>query len=448
MLHICTAFLANAVNRGTYSNRCVLFGLLFFIGSSAVNAATPQKLLTLSDAIRFSLTQNPSLKVFSLRDAAIQGQLQTANLKPAYELGVATENFAGSGGFTGVSAAELTVSLSSTIEMGGKRAARAEMYSQSRSQLEAQRQVESLELLGEVTRRYIDVLAAQQRVVLANEAAELAKMTLRIVKKRATAGSTPDAEVKRAQAAEAQSQLTLSSERHQLNYLRVALATLWGETSASFSTVSGDLFNFGQDVDFEILYAKIEKNPAIEVFATQERLKDAEVRLAKTESIRDINWSVGVRRFQDTSDTAITAGFSMPLFSAKRNSGAVTAALASRNEVFIQREVALLKMHTQLFRAFSNRQQAIVSAQKLQSEIVPALEVALDETQQAYERGRYSYLDYVNARQELLRARQTLIESAAAALTYGADIEQLTAEPLSASHYPAPTTITYPNFKD
>ena len=447
MLQIWPAFIANAVKRDMYKNRHVLFGLLFFLGSSAVNAATSEKLLTLSEAIRFSLAENPSLKVFTLRDAAIQGQLQTANLKPAYELGVDGENFAGTGDFTGVSGIELTVSLSSTIEMGGKREARKGMYSQSRLHLEAQRQVESLELLGEVTRRYIDVLAAQQRVVLANEAAELAKMTLRIVKKRAKAGSTPDAEVKRAQAAFSQSQLTLSSEQHQLNYLKIALAALWGERSLSFAAVSGDLFNFGQDVDFEALYAKIKKNPAIEVFAAQERLKDAEVRLAKTESSSDINWSVGVRRFQDTSDTAITAGFSMPLFSSKRNSGAVTTALASRNEVFVQRDVALLKMHTQLFRAFSNRQQAIVSAQKLQSEIVPALEDALNETQEAYERGRYSYLDYVSARQELLRARQTLIESAAAALTYGADIEQLTAEPLSASQYPAPT-ISYSNFKD
>ncbi|MBB18098.1 MAG: RND transporter, partial [Rickettsiales bacterium] len=400
------------------------------------------KLLTLSDAIRFSLAENPSLKVFSLRDVALQGQLQTANLKPAYELGVATENFAGTGGFNGIGSAELTVSLSSTIEMGGKREARAGLYSQSRSHLQAQRQIESLELLGEVTRRYIEILAAQQRVILATQAAELAEMTLRVVKKRTKAGSTPEAEVKRAQAAEAQSQLALLSGQQQLRYLKVALAALWGETSPSFTSVSGDLFNFGQDVDFEVLYAKIEKNPAIQVFATQERLKDAEVRLAKTESTSDINWSVGVRQFQEMNDTAITAGFSMPLFSSKRNSGAVSAALASRNEVFVQKEVALLNMHTQLFRAFSNRQQAIISAQKLQNEIVPALEEALSETQQAYERGRYSYLEYVSARHELLIARQTLIESAAAALTYGADIEQLTAEPLPASQYPDPKRST------
>lgn len=442
MLQKYTVFIANTRKKCVYKNRRFLFSLLFFLASSVVNAATPEKLLTLSDAIRFSLAENPSLKVFSIRDVALQGQLQTANLKPAYELGVATENFAGTGGFNGVGSAELTVSLSSTIEMGGKREARAGLYSQSRSHLQAQRQIESLELLGEVTRRYIEILAAQQRVILATQAAELAEMTLRVVKKRTKAGSTPEAEVKRAQAAEAQSQLALLSGQQQLRYLKVALAALWGETSPSFTSVSGDLFNFGQDVDFEVLYAKIEKNPAIQVFATQERLKDAEVRLAKTESTSDINWSVGVRQFQEMNDTAITAGFSMPLFSSKRNSGAVSAALASRNEVYVEKEVALLNMHTQLFRAFSNRQQAIISAQKLQNEIVPALEEALSETQQAYERGRYSYLEYVSARHELLIARQTLIESAAAALTYGADIEQLTAEPLPASQYPDPKRST------
>lgn len=442
MLQKYTVFIANTRKKCVYKNRRFLFSLLFFLASSVVNAATPEKLLTLSDAIRFSLAENPSLKVFSIRDVALQGQLQTANLKPAYELGVATENFAGTGGFNGVGSAELTVSLSSTIEMGGKREARAGLYSQSRSHLQAQRQIESLELLGEVTRRYIEILAAQQRVILATQAAELAEMTLRVVKKRTKAGSTPEAEVKRAQAAEAQSQLALLSGQQQLRYLKVALAALWGETSPSFTSVSGDLFNFGQDVDFEVLYAKIEKNPAIQVFATQERLKDAEVRLAKTESTSDINWSVGVRQFQEMNDTAITAGFSMPLFSSTRNSGAVSAALASRNEVYVEKEVALLNMHTQLFRAFSNRQQAIISAQKLQNEIVPALEEALSETQQAYERGRYSYLEYVSARHELLIARQTLIASAAAALTYGADIEQLTAEPLPASQYPDPKRST------
>ena len=102
---------------------------------------------------------------------------------------------------------------------------------------------------------------------------------------------------------------------------------------------------------------------------------------------------------QETADTALVAGFSMPLFSGKRNSGAVATALAEKNQVFAQREVMLLDLHTQLFRAFHSRKQAIVTVKALGSTIIPALEQALIETQAAYQRGRYGYLDYVSARQ-------------------------------------------------
>jgi len=391
--------------------------------------------LTLNTAIKRALEKNPSLKVFDFRNTALSGQLVTAKLKPAYELGLEAENFAGSDEFSGFDGAELTVSLSSVLEMGDKRAARRGIVSNSRSVLDAQRQVESLELLGEVTRRYVHVLAAQEQVSLANEATELANQTLTIVKERANAGATPDAEVKRAQASASQAQLTLLSTQRQLAYLKVSLAALWGETSPIFAAIDGDLFHFGSDIDFERLYARIENNPAIKIFAAEERLKEAEVRFAQTQSKADISWSVGVRRFEDSNNSALVAGFSMPLFSSKRNSGAISFARAQRNEIFIQKEVALLNMHTQLFRAYHNRKQAILVATELQNTIIPALEEALKEIQSAYQRGRYGYLEYVSARQELLSAKRRLIESASSALTYGAEIEQLTAEPLSATQY-------------
>ena len=422
--------------------KLILIGLILCGQFSLAQAEATNNALTLNTALKRALEQNPSLKVFDFRNIALGGQLETANLKPAYELGLETENFSGSDELSGFDGAELTVSLSSVLEMGDKRAARRGIVSNGRSVLDAQRQVESLALLGEVTRRYVDVLTAQEQVSLAKEADELASQTLNIVAKRANAGATPDAEVKRAQAAASQAQLTLLSTQQQLEYLKVSLAALWGETSPNFAKIDGDLFHFGADVEFEMLYAKVEKNPAIQIFAAEERLKEAEVRLAKTQSRADISWSVGVRRFQESDNSALVAGFSMPLFSSKRNSGAVSTALAQRNEIFVQKEVALLNMHTQLFRAFHNRKQAILTAKELQNTIIPALEEALKETQTAYQRGRYGYLEYVSARQELLSARRTLIESASSALTYGAEIEQLTAEPLSAAQYGESTELS------
>jgi len=422
---------AHAICRGWL----IYLSLLMLIPWATTQAEQTGHTLTLSSAIKYSLEQNPSLRVFEFRNIVLMGKKETANLSPAYEAGFEAENFSGSGNYKGLDSTELTVSLSSVIEMGDKRTARINIVDGSRALLDAERQIEALELLAEVTRRYVDVLAAQERVTLAEEAAQLAEDTLYEVKKRSKAGAIPEAEVKRAQAAAGQARLTVSSEKQQLSYFKVALAALWGERAPLFSKVEGNLFQFGEDVEFQRLYTRVAQNPAIQIFATEERLKEAEVRLARTQASTDIRWSVGLRQFQETDDTAITAGFNVPLFSSKRSTGSTTSAIAARDEVFIRKEVALLKLHTQLFRAYSNRQQAIFTFKELQSSIIPSLEQALKETQKAYQRGRYSYLDYLTARQELITARRTLIDAASAALRYGADIEQLTAEPLSASQY-------------
>ncbi|WP_415839184.1 TolC family protein, partial [Pseudoalteromonas maricaloris] len=130
-------------------------------------------------------------------------------------------------------------------------------------------------------------------------------------------------------------------------------------------------------------------------------------------------------------DTALVAGFSLPLFAEKRNSGAIASALAERDQVAIEKEATKLRFRNHLLRAYSNRKQAILTANSLKQSVIPMLEDALEDTQDAYQKGRYGYLDYVSARQELLNARRTLIDAASAALIYGAEIEKLTNEALS-----------------
>ncbi|NLR24417.1 TolC family protein, partial [Pseudoalteromonas maricaloris] len=286
-------------------------------------------------------------------------------------------------------------------------------------------------LMAQVTEKYVEVLAAQQRVILAENALSLAQETLEIVSQRNRAGATPEAEVKRSKAVIAQANLTLQSEQKRLEYLKLSLSAYWGETSVSFSRVTGDLFQFGNDSDFSSLFAKLEKNPAIQVYASEQRLKEAELQLAKTESTANIKWSVGVRRSQEVNDTALVAGFSLPLFAEKRNSGAIASALAERDQVAIEKEATKLRFRNHLLRAYSNRKQAILTANSLKQSVIPMLEDALEDTQDAYQKGRYGYLDYVSARQELLNARRTLIDAASAALIYGAEIEKLTNEALS-----------------
>ena len=422
------AHLGNLARSGASS---ALAGLLILLQAVSLQAA--ENTLTLTAAIKRTLAENPSLEVFEFREDALRGELATATLHPAYELGFEAENFFGTGGFNRFSQTEFTIALSSTLDMDDKRDARMDVVKRSRGRLRAQRQVDSLALLGDVTRRYIDVLAAQERVALADKAQQLAQEAMQAVKQRAEAGATPDAEVRRAQAAAAQAHLTVVSEQKQLDYLRLALAVLWGAPEPDFVAVAGDLYHFGEAVEFDELYARVEQNANLQLFAAEERLKESELRLAKTQASTDVHWSVGLQRIQEKQDTAVVAAFSVPLFPGRRNAGAVRSATAARNEIVVRKDTALLNLRAQLYRAFSHREQAVHTADDLRRDIVPALEQALRETQQAYQRGRYSYIDYVTARQELLSARRTLIDAATAALRYGADIEQLTAEPLLVS---------------
>lgn len=417
--------------------------ILLFL-AIAVRAESAQPVITLTTALRQALAQNPSLQVYAFRDEALTGAAFTASLRPAIELGFEAENFAGSGELEGFDNAELTLSLSSVLEMGDKRSARGAVVAGSRDVLQTQRQLESLELLSAVTRRFIDTLASQQRVELAAEAVALAQQTLSVITKRTVAGASPEAEANRAQAALAMARLLESSERNRYEFLKISLSAFWGASTPSFARVDGDLFRFGEDIAFETLYARVSTNPAVLLFAAQERVKDAELRLVKTQSSSDISWSVGVRRLREVNDTALVAGVSMPLFAGRRNTGEISRATAERNAISAEREASVLQLHALLFDAYSSRQQARMAVNQLRQNVIPALEDAVAQTRLGYQRGRYGYLDYITANQELLDSKRALIESAAAVLTYGTEIEQLTADAVSVtSHTSNPYTSGY-----
>ncbi|WP_250462165.1 TolC family protein [Microbulbifer litoralis] len=405
----------------------LLVPLIFATSRAPAQPPDTGKQLTLAEAIDRILAQNPELAVFRFRDAALAGRAQTVGLRPPLTLGGELENFGGEGGSED---AELTVSLSSVIELGGQRAARVHVAGARRDLLQAERQARALDLLGEVTRRYVDVLTAQQQLALARDSAALAGDTLGAVERRVQAAASPRAEALRARAALARARLAVQQWQRQLRYHKRALVSLWGGDNARFSLDPGELYRFPPSAGFGELYARARRNPAIARFASEDRLRAAQLRLAEAESSPDIGWSAGLRHSREIDETTLVAGVELPLFPVRRNTGAVATALAERQQVAREREAALLRLESRLFRAVSGREQALSAVEILGGEVVPTLREALAEVERAYRRGRYSYLEWVSAREELIGARRARIEAAGAALRYGAEIEQMTAAPL------------------
>lgn len=387
--------------------------------------------LTLPEALSSTLAQNPRLQVFDLRLQGLEGGRLTADQNPALEAGLEVENALGSGDLQGFDGAEYTLALSSVLELGGQRQARVGLIDARYGLVETERRAATLDLLGQVTQGFITALALQEKLALAAGAVSLAETTHQIVAGRADRGAAPQSEVLRASAALTRSRIEQARLQAELESRKMALVSLWGETTPNFQTLEGDLFQFGSADSFEALYQRVSDSPAIQAYASEARLRDAEVQLARSRSAGDIRWQLGLRRLEETDDTALTAAISMPLFSGRRNRGEVRAALAARNEVQYRREDSLLRLRARLFDAWHQRQQAVAAVEQIGDGMLPELTEALAQIRSAYERGRYSYVEWISAQRELLSARQTLVDAAATALLNQALIEQLTAQPLA-----------------
>lgn len=386
--------------------------------------------LTLPQAIAKTLSHNPQLRGFEFKQKALTAQRKQAQLKPQFTLALEAENFAGSGEIAGTDSAEVTLALSSTIELGSKQSARIAVVDAQQQLALAQQQIETLDVLGNLSRDFINALALQEQVSLANYSVQLAQTTLTSVTKRAELGAAPEADVLRAKAALSQTKLHAQTLQTELTIRFTQLAKYWGEPAASFNRVQGELYTFAPAQTWQNLLANIEQGPAIAQLTSEQRIAKAQYQLISSQASSDIEWQLGVRSFASTGDTGLVAAVSMPLGSSKRNRHAMNAQQAKQDELIYQQQHQKLQLQEVLFKAYHLRNNAINAANTLQQNILPNLQQALALTQQAYESGRYSYRNWLAAQQDLLEANHQLIQTAADAHNQQTMIEQLTGQAL------------------
>lgn len=414
--------------------RCcsILLLLAPFIGS--LNALAEGS-MSLQEATRRVLEQNPELEVFQWKFREIEGSRRSADLAPAVQLSLEAENLLGSGDFDGYDSGETTLSLSSVIELGDKRRTRVEAADARYANEEARRQAQAMNIIAKANQIFIAALALQEKLDIAEDTWRLAENTLALVTERTDKGAISEAEGLRAQAAVTQARLAKANLQAELKGQKFALASLWGAKHIDFSRLSGDLYHFDSSADFNQLYADLANSPAVQIFASEAQMRDAELALVQSQSGSNVQWSLGLRRFEESGDTALTAGVSIPLFSGQRNRGDIEVASAKRDSVYARKQAALNNLRARLFQAWQSHQASVMAARQYRTTILPTLKEALQQTRQAYQQGRYSYADWTAAQREVFEARLNSVDAAANALQNQVLIEQLTRSSLSLSAY-------------
>jgi len=421
--------------------RAACIGVSALMLSLPTAAAEPTGLgdaLSLQRAVANALAKNPELQTSTYALRAADARTTQAGLGPNPELSVQLEDFAGTGRVRDFDAAQVTFALSQVIELGSKRERRVDAARKAQGLLAVEVQARQLDVLAEVTRRFIHVAADQQQIALTHRATELAGKTVAEVEKRIKAAKSPEVELHRARIALTRAQIEEEHAEHELLASRRKLAAMWGDTEARFAPVSADLYALPTLGDFDALQTRLASNPDFTRFASEERLRDAEVRLAQSRRAPNIQVGAGIRRLQATQDEAFVLSLSIPLMIRDRNQGGIAEAEARRNSVSAEKQAAFIRAQAQLFDLYQELRHSITQAKSLSGDVLPQMEQVLKGTEYAYQRGRYSYLEWVDAQRDLLDARRSLIEAAANAHRYLAEIERLTGEPLATDPSAAP----------
>lgn len=419
------------------ARRACVFAFLaaFCLISSAAEPQEPRGELTLAQAIETALRRNPELVASRYELIAAQARILQAGLRLNPQLDLRRENFAGS---RNAEPLETTLSLSQVIELGGKRGLRRSVAEADSDLIALEQRARQLDVLAEVTRRFIDVVAAQERTRFAAEASRLAQQTLDIINARVEAARAPIAEASRARIAVTRALIEERQATTALRSARYTLASTWGSTEPAFTSANADLFAFEAVEQFAALMVQIERNPDITRFASQARLREAELRLAQAQARPNLAFSAGVRQFEEIGASALVVGFSMALPVFDRNQGAIREARVRRAQSDAELQAALIRARGTLHAVYQEMTTARERAESLRNEAVPQAQTALEQTQSGYERGRFSFLELLTAQQELLALQAAAIDAAADYHQLLAELERVTSEPLTTNDIEAP----------
>jgi len=381
--------------------------------------------LTLSDAIQRTFNHNPELQTFQFQLEAHQGKIVQAELSPKPEIELSIEDALGTGDLKGFSNAQTTLSVSWILDQSIKEK-RASLAVQGKMLVESEKAIKRLDSATQTARFFLKTLSLQESSVIASRAIALAKETVNEVNSRVKAGKTPSAELYRAEAELAKRELVLVDLKHKRESSIRQLAAQWGETSPTFKSVSGTFASRPEVVSFIALKNLIDQNPRLDKYLSVERIREAELTLAREERRPLWQFKTGLRRIEATDDYGLVTSVSIPYGGSNRNQGRIAQVRANISQNQSEAEALRIRIETSLYVVYQQLQRNLHLSDILKKDIIPRLEKALTSTQKAYELGKYSYLEWRAVQNELLDAQSALLEANLAAHLNRLEIERLT----------------------
>ena len=351
-----------------------------------------------------------------------EGEAYQAQARPNPTASLQSENFAGTGPFSGVAGAQTTLQLSQPFELGGKRPARIAAGAAGLEAAKARLAQARADFAHDLALAYLDAEGDARRVSFAEETVALAQEDERVARALVDAGRDAELRGVQARAAVTAAGADLEAARAEAAAALSRLTALAGATAPYTSLQPALLARAGQGSAAPAV--DILSTPAVLAAQADREAAARRVRVEQTRGTPDVTVSVGIRRLGYEDATAVVAGVSAPIPVFDRNRGAVSAAQAERAAAEARLNAARLDAEAEL--RVSGGQLAAAGARVgAARENEAAAEEAYRLSRLGYEGGKLPLNEVLTARRGLADARSRTLDAQLARLRAEAGLARL-----------------------
>jgi cobalt-zinc-cadmium efflux system outer membrane protein len=378
---------------------------------------------TVEQLVQSAFSRNADLRAVRERGAEAAGVLLQAGLRPnpGVDVSVSNGTILGSSGER-----EIAFTFAQSFEVGGKRERRIEVAQWKAELVRFEVADRERRLAAEVKSAFGRALGAQRNLEVLRTLVETNEQGLRLSEARIREGEAPKlegallrVELNRIKA----DQLLLESQRTRaLQDLR-AIAGL--ERSSEIRLI-GDLSSgAGVSLSLDALVVRaLEQRPDLRAASIEEKLADAELRLAQAEARQD---PVGYLRYSHShssfdqfgltasgaqtplqdSDNILTFGVSLSLTTRNRNQGNIDAAASRKRANELRREYLETQVRKEVESAYDRYAAIRDATEVLTRDVIKPSTENIATIRAAYELGELRLMDVVAEQRRLIDTEKT-----------------------------------------
>lgn len=306
---------------------------------------------------------------------------------------------------------ELAYSIAQLFELGGKRCARIGAAEAEEFAARLDLEIAVRDVYAKVVKRFIDVVAAQELLAVAEQQFLLAKDVLSTVATKVEAGKLSQVQHHKSNSALMTAQLEVNKAKRALNSAKKNLALTWGQCNADFETVCYPLYDIYSPKALPDLCLAIGCN--LEVLKGEYLAWAAfqRMELEKARSVPDVILSAGVDHKHNFKSAAVGFSLTVPIPIFDRNQGNIAKAEFELSQVQVLQEMAKVDLEEDLIEHYELLMNAYEQIIVYRDSIIELSSKTFKDTHTGFDEGKFEFLD-------VLDAQRTLFENQTAYIFY------------------------------